>query len=296
MNPLTVVEPASLLILGVFLTLMLRRGLAAQAPASASGSASGPAEPDRRRRALVDLALLGGGAWLAEDTCIRLYDFYQYDAPWRLFLDRVPLLVAVIWPFVILSAREVCHGLGLRTADGLAHPVAVGVMVIYDAALVEPIAVQAGLWSWNEPGIFDVPLIGLLGWGLYAGVASACLDRLHGARRIALLLIAPLATHGLLVAAWWGGLRWGLRDPWPPAASVALSVTVGSAFTAIFFQWRRVNRMVDLATMAPRMLAAALFFGLLFWRGGAVLPLVLYALPFAGPYFMATRYRARRPA
>lgn len=288
MNPLTVVELASLVILTTFLALMLRRGLAA----SAVDPASTPAAA--RKSALTDIALLGAGAWIAEDTCIRLYDFYQYDAPWRLFVDRVPLLVAVIWPFVILSAREVCHALGLRTASGRAHPVAVAIMVVYDAALVEPIAVRVGLWSWNEPGLFDVPWIGLLGWGFYAGVASACLDRLRGASRVALLVLAPLGTHALLLAAWWGGFRWGLREPLPAAAAMALSVATAAGFTAIFFQWRRANRMVDRETMLPRMLAAALFFGLLFWRGASVVPLVLYALPFAGPYFMAMRYRSAR--
>jgi len=280
LTPLLVTELASLVILSVFLATMLRRGLRAQ-----------PTDRAPRRRALVDLALLGAGAWAAEQTCIVLYDFYQYDAPWKIFVGEVPLLVVFIWPFVIVSAREVCHALSWRTAAGRAHPLAVALVVLYDAALVEPVAVRAGLWSWNEPGLFGVPFIGIVGWACYAGVASALLDAWPGMRRIALLLLAPLLTHALLLAFWWGGFRWGMRDALPAAAGTALSVVAGSGLTAIFFQWRRKDRLVDLGVMAPRMLAAALFFGLLFWRGADVLPLVFFGLPFAAPYLMATRFR-----
>ncbi len=282
MTPLLVTELASIVILSFFLAHLLRRGLRAQ-----------PADAAPRRRALLDLALLGCGAWLAEQTCITLYDFYQYDAPWKIFVGDVPLLVVFIWPFVIVSAREVCHALEWRTAAGHAHPLAVALMVLYDAALVEPVAVRAGLWSWNEPGLFGVPWIGLVGWACYAGAASALLDALPGLRRVALVLLAPVATHALLLGFWWGGLRWGWRDALPAAAGTALSVVAGSGLSAIFFQWRRKDRLVDLPVMVPRMLAAALFFALLFWRGADVLPLVFFGLPFAAPYFMATRYRSR---
>ncbi len=286
MEPLTIVEPISLVILGTFLALMLRRGLRAQTPG-----------PDARRRALQDIGLLAAGAFLGEETCIRLYDFYQYDAPWRLMALDVPLLVALIWPFVILSAREVAHALGLVNAKGRPHVLAVGFIVLYDACLVEPVAVRAGLWSWNEPGNFDVPFIGLLGWAFYAMAASALLDRLPAAwnRRVVLVVVAPLLTHAALLVTWWAAFRWGLRSPLHPEASTAASVALASSLTAIIFQWRKRKIAVDLDIMVPRMMAAALFFGLLFWRAGAVLPLIFYGLPFAGPYLMATRFR-RAPA
>lgn len=280
MGTLAVVEPVSLLILATFLVLMVRRGLRAQPP-----------DPRPLRRALIDVGLLAAGAWVAEDTCIRLYDFYQYDAPWRLFLDQMPLLVALIWPFVILSAREVCHALRLVTTDGRPHPLAVGLMVLYDACLVEPVAVRAGLWSWNEPGLFDVPLIGLLGWSFYATMASLLLDRLAGWSRLALVVLAPLATHALLLVTWWGALRWGLRDALPATAAAVASLIVAAVLAARLVREPGPRRSADLAVMAPRMMAAALFFALLFWRGRDVLPLVAYALPFAVPYVLATRFR-----
>ena len=52
------------------------------------------------------------GALIAEDSCIRLYGFYEYAPGWHLWCDRVPVLVPIIWIFVVLSARDVARTLG----------------------------------------------------------------------------------------------------------------------------------------------------------------------------------------
>ena len=52
------------------------------------------------------LFLLAVAAWIGEDTCIRAYGFYEYSASWWLFLDKVPLLILLIWPIVLQSARD----------------------------------------------------------------------------------------------------------------------------------------------------------------------------------------------
>ncbi len=268
-----VIEVASIAILALFLAGMVRFGLRA---------APRPGAP----AALADILRIAAAAWVAEVSCIRLYGFYQYDAPWLLFLDVMPVLVALIWPFVILSAREVVHALGWVDGRGRPHPLAVMAVVIYDAALVEPIAVRTGLWSWNEPGLWSVPLIGIIGWGLFAACASALLDT---RRPSLLLLLAPLGTHALLLALWWGLFRWILRDELTPTAAVALSAAV-----AVVGAWwvRRSRRKAPLTTMVPRMAAAGLFFVLLFVAGGQDVDLVAYGLSFAIPYVMATRFRA----
>lgn len=277
------IELASMVILALFLVGMVRFGL--RAP-----------RPHRRtaRWALGDIARIAVASWIAEVSCIRLYHFYQYDAPWLLFVDVMPALVALIWPFVILSAREVVHALGLVDARGAPHPLAVMAVVVYDAALVEPIAVRTGLWSWNEPGLWSVPVIGILGWGFFAACASALLDT---RRPSALIVLAPLGTHALLLAGWWGGFRWVLRDPIAPEVAVALSATVAVVAGALV--WRR-GRQAPLATMVPRMAAAGLFFVLLLVAGGQDRWLVAYGLAFAVPYTLATRLTrgamARAPA
>src|SRR5690242_17765776 len=52
------------------------------------------------------LFLLAFAAWAGEDTCIRAYGFYEYSQSWWLFLDKVPILIVLIWPIVIQSARD----------------------------------------------------------------------------------------------------------------------------------------------------------------------------------------------
>lgn len=252
------VEVASLAILGGFLVLMGRR-----AP-------------------LLDIVVLALAAWVAEVSCIRLYGFYQYDAPWLVFVDVMPLLVALIWPFVILSAREISARFRLSAGLGVFS------FVLYDASLVEPLAVAARLWSWNEPGVFGVPIIGILGWAYFSFFALLGLERLDGWRRGFIVLLAPLLTHLALLATWWGGLRWVLRRELPSAGAALASVLIAGLLA---LGVRRGRLSAPLSVMLPRMAAAALFFALLALRGAEVPWLPLYALPFAVPYLLATRWR-----
>ena len=55
----------------------------------------------------IEYALLAVAGYLGEESCIRLYDHYHYALGWHARVDEVPLLVPLIWPLVILSAREV---------------------------------------------------------------------------------------------------------------------------------------------------------------------------------------------
>ncbi|MFO0727440.1 MAG: hypothetical protein U1E65_26925 [Myxococcota bacterium] len=265
------IELSSLFILAFFLAVMARRGLLSA--------------PEGRRgfqKTLLDIAAIALFSWVAEVLNIHLFGFYQYDAPWLLFADVMPVLVALIWPFVILSARELAWHLELRGPRG-PSAWAVFAIVTYDAALVEPIAVKAGLWSWNEPGIFGVPPIGILGWGLYALSISWIYDRAPRA-----MAAAPILVQGMLVLAWWGLFRWTLRAPVPPAILPALAALVGIALAIALI---RARRRAPLSVMAPRMAAALLFFALLFLRGNDLIWLVLYGVSFALPYLAATRFR-----
>ena len=224
-----------------------------------------------RREVIARMTLLTLAAWLAEDSVIRAYGFYQYDrGAWTLFVDRVPLLVALIWPVVIDSAHTLAQG-RLR---------AVFVIVLADAALIEPIAVRSGLWNWNEPGLFGVPIIGMLGWALFAVAASAMISR-----RV-MPLLAPLATHAMLVASWWGLLRWLPAEI--PAAG-ALVIVVAASLTAIgllLLSPVRVS-MQDVLLRAP---GAAFFFALLVARPDAML--ALWAIALGAPYLVLLRYAA----
>ena len=142
----------------------------------------------------VRLRAVAAGAWIGEELCIRLYGAYQDVPGWTVFVDRVPLAIVLIWPAVV-------------------------------------IATHAGLWSWNLPGAFGVPLIGPVGWACYAAAACGLLDGgeatpgapagaapnrgagAPGAEPAAALrrelapatrtaLFAPLLAHAGILAAW----------------------------------------------------------------------------------------------
>ncbi|NOZ01223.1 MAG: hypothetical protein GXP54_04960, partial [Deltaproteobacteria bacterium] len=92
-DPFIWVEPAALFVMAAYFAIRFWRG----------GSAGW---------AFVwDYALVAPAAWLAEDSCIRMFGFYGYADGWHLFLDRVPVMVALIWPLVILSARDITQRL-----------------------------------------------------------------------------------------------------------------------------------------------------------------------------------------
>jgi hypothetical protein len=221
------------------------------------------------------------GAVVGEDTCVRAYGFYDYAAGWSAKLDRVPLLVALIWPAVVLSARAVAGRLVGRDRP-LRLAVVTGAIVVFDASLIEPIAVKAGLWAWTEPGVFDVPLVGLLGWGFYAGLATFVLAQ--GRRvRWTLPLVAPLGTHVLLVVTWWGGLRWILRGPVAGGAALAAAAAASALYTAAVVRRRPVLAGAELAARA----SATAFFGWLLVASGDA-PLALFAALFAPPYVCLT--------
>lgn len=237
------------------------------------------------RAVLADYALLALAGWVGEQSSIALYHHYAYAPGWHLFAGYVPLLIPLIWPLVILSARQVVEALG---APPRWRWLAAGGLVLFDAALVEVVATAAGLWSWVEPGHLGVPLIGVLGWGYFAAAASWMLDRRRPAARLAVVALAPAATHALLVASWWGGLRWVLRGRLEPGSVVAVSL-VAAVLALGASALRRRGRAVGLAVAGPRVLAASLFVALLFAPGVATLPLLICALAAATPYLVATR-------
>jgi hypothetical protein len=240
------------------------------------------ARPGDRGRIASRLAILSVAGWVGEDTVIRAYGFYGYAASWSLVLDRAPLLVACIWPIVIDSATQLAR----RIAPGRVV-LAAAALVLADAALIEPISVRAGLWAWTQPGVFAVPLIGVVGWAMFAGAAVAFFDAVDRRRGpawadAAVVVVAPLATHGMLVAAWWGAFKW-VSAPLPEWAAVAAAwgASVALAWTAVR---RGVGARVPLAELLVRLPGAAVFFVLLFASARGSPALVAWALAFVPPY------------
>jgi hypothetical protein len=226
--------------------------------------------------------LLALAGWIGEETCILAYRFYQYAPTWHLRLGEVPLLIATIWPAVVMSARAVARSLLPKTASSAMLALLTGALVVFDASLIEPIAVRAGLWSWNEPGLFVVPPIGILGWGFFAGAASYVLERTRGAKRFAVLAVAPVATHAMLVVTWWGLFRWILRGPIAPLWGIVLIVLAALVF---FHAARRARASLSPAGELIARGAATSLFAVLLVRGADAW-LVAYALAFTPPHLL----------
>jgi hypothetical protein len=236
------------------------------------------------RRLVVEYLAIAAAAWIGEESCIRLYRFYGYSKCWALHLDAVPLLVPLIWPLVILSAREVGHAVGVPARR---LPLWVFAQVSVDASLVEIIAVQAGFWVWSEGGYYDVPPIGILGWGFFAAGAIWAVER---KRPWLALLTGPLAAHAGLLASWWGLLRWVGRGELGPRAWVAVVAFGGIATLAAL----RFRARVPLAVMAPRMIAAGLFVAVLLGLPAPLIPYVAHTIAIAAPYLVLTRVSSPR--
>lgn len=233
---------------------------------------------------LREAALIGLAGWLAEDLCIRLFDFYGYAGGWTVRLDRVPLLIGVIWPFVILSARDVARAL---FGDSGWLPLQAGLLILFDAALVEPVAVSAGLWRWSEGALFGVPLIGLFGWGLFGALCLALLRW----RAWTVPLLAPPIANALLSAAWWTSFKWGPRQEMPAAAPLVIAAAAGAIF---LYASRRRRASLPFSIALPRAAAAVLFFFLAARHGSA--PLWSYAAVLALPWLFVVRLRPDRDA
>jgi len=242
----------------------------------------------RRDHSLLrDAALVALASLLGEDSVIRAYGFYAYAPGWHLRVDHVPLLVPTIWAPVVLSARAVARVVS-PSATPAREAALVGALVTFDAFLIEPIAVRAGLWAWSEPGVFQVPVIGVLGWGFFAAAVTWLLRCFDGGARWIAVPLSVLATHAMLLAAWWGGLRWGLRDELPWAACMAALGAASGVYTAAVL---RTGARLPWRELGPRAAATGFFAALLVSRLDAAL--ALWAALFTPPWLVFTARAVR---
>ena len=268
----------------------------------------------------VRFAVLAVASFVAEDTVIRAYGLQAYATDWSARLDHVPLVIVLSWPVVIDSAatlaRAVLAGAPLRArAQRSSFRIALlgAAIVLADASLIEVIAARAGLWRWTEPGLFGVPVIGIVGWAVFAFVAILVLERARAAARLAVVVLAPLATHALLVSSYWLAFRW-IRGERSTAAAAGLawgaSVVVSSMVTNASARGRGLAT-VPVSELLLRLPGASFFFVLLAMTSSAparfaapdarsyavpdagVLALLAYAAAFAPPYLTALVIRAR---
>jgi hypothetical protein len=242
------------------------------------------ARPERGKF-LARIVLVSAASWMAEESCVRLYQFYGYSSQWSLFLGHIPWLVIVIWPIIIHSAWDLASQL-LPPGDRL-MPLAAAAIVLTDALLIEPVAVGIGLWSWNEAGIFDVPVVGILAWACFAYLCILLFEegrRRNGSKGFDLLiLVLPvLGTHLFVLTLWWGAFRW-------VKISLAPELAAGSAWALSLFLVYAILRLgagtrLTRKTLWLRLPAALLFFTWMAVSVGGSTLLMVYAIAFAPPY------------
>ncbi len=239
-----------------------------------------------RPRYFLECAAIVAAAWLGEESCIRLYAFYSYSGDWWLFLSHLPVLIVAIWPLIVQSARSVVKELW---PDARHQFLLVALVVLVDASLMESIAVANGLWSWVEPGYLGVPLIGILGWVFFAAPAALALESRSLGRAIAGCFAAVLATHALLLATWWGILRWFLRGDLGASAVLGFA-PIALVMLALVWRSRRALRPT---TVLARVAAASIFIALLVLRSSKDVPLMAHTSLVAAPYLLASLRRGR---
>jgi hypothetical protein len=235
------------------------------------------------RELLSEYAWLAVAGWFGEQSCVAWYRFYEYAGAWHLRLGHVPVLVPIIWPLVILSARDVARALWPTAWT----PGVVAALVAFDASLIEVVAVRAGLWSWAEPGHLSVPLAGIVGWAWFALGTTAA------RRPWAQALSGVLVTHALVVATWWGGLRWVLRGELGGRGFVLLALGSFALVLAVL-RARRRGRTMPKDVALPRVGATVLIAALLVSARDTA-ALWAHAALVAVPYLLAS-VRLRRSA
>jgi hypothetical protein len=181
-------------------------------------------------------------------------------------------MIVLIWPVVIDSAAVLAGrllGRAIRGGRRCWRPPSCWPT----RRSIEPIAVKAGLWRWTEPGLFDVPPIGILGWSIFAGGGARGAGAATSGRAgragadAAILVVGPAVSH---VGA--GG---GVVEPVPldststvPAWPVVAVAWTLARWRSARWRWRRrLSARVPLVELLVRVPAAAFFFVLLALHG-----------------------------
>lgn len=225
-------------------------------------------------RAYASLAVL---AFAAEDSVVHLYGYYGYGAGWTHFIDRVPLLVALIWPVVIDSSRELAKALLPPDASRAKLALATAFIVLLDASLIEPVSVRAGLWSWTHAGPFAVPWIGVIGWAYFAGWVT-----FWGGGSILRAAWSVVFVHATLLATYYALFQFV-----PPIAREGVMGIAAWIVLGLLGLWtlraHAIERL-EVRTVMLRAPGAVFFFGLLASLDSASLTMWVYALAFSVPY------------
>jgi len=243
-------------------------------------------------RCLSRLAALVVMAWLADDLAIRLYGLHAYaPGAWGVFIDRVPLGAAMLWGAMLESAWVL--GRHIAGHESRYVPLAAAVVILADAALVQPLGVAAGLWRWEAPGLLGVPLAAFAASAASGGVAIAMHENIRRRGRYAYWdpLTIPagvLAGHLAALAGWWAlpPRTLGPIPQWPTLAGLAVVAVL------LVVAASRAQRRMGLRPLLERIPAAMLAAGLLAAHGGHKPALLACSLVVVTPWLVVVPWRA----
>jgi len=234
--------------------------------------------------AYVSIAISGG---ICENSVIILYDFYHYNQIiWSYYVGVMPLEVTLIWPQVIFTSyrllRENFKVSGLKMA-------VIGSMEIFGLAyFVEISCVSRGFWSWTKSNLAGVPIIGVLGWAIFAFCAFLALDSLSRSKSWWQTIILPISSaivvHIGVVGLWFLGF-WYISEFDIPVDKLAPVLMVGSPIMlVILYKFCRHRLELTVAQEIPRLCAAFLLL-FTFLKGNPSRDLTLVVCSLALPYF-----------
>lgn len=225
-------------------------------------------------------------SWIMEESGIQIFNFYRYHDQWCFRLGNVPLLVVVTWPILICSAHELVFQVSLSSK--LSALLWSALIVLSDALFIEPIAVRAGLWSWNYPGIFGVPLVGFAGWFFFAFFCLLFISNRDksdfGVSDLLYMVLIVLATHILLILSWCFVFE---HLVFPFNAFIIIIIAWSLSVTISFGLLRKKTGLLIRGTALLLRLPAAVFFWvLLLFSLNDLLFLLVYISAFTPPYLV----------
>ena len=194
-------------------------------------------------------------------------------------------MVLIIWPMVIHSASDMAAQIG-GSRNGNAF-IGTAAVVFTDAALIEPVSTHAGLWSWFEPGLFQVPPIVPFGWAVFGGLCAFTSQKIRRHQlplpaHFLILFFPVMGTHLALITLWWGAFRW-VNITIDPRYGVILAWAV-TVYVVLRILQNKPGRRLEKKALLLRLPGALFFFALLALKNDGDHWLPAYALAFVPPY------------
>jgi putative membrane protein len=181
------------------------------------------------KKGTLALAAVGATATAVEGISVLTgfpYGRFSYsDALGPLLLGTVPFALPLSYLPMLLGAVSVARRISgtdrLRTVLSSA-----AILVAFDLAL-DPGAVAAGLWEWEDPGIYyGVPATNYLGWAMtglaYSAAMLILLRKEAGSREMP----PGISASAILTLSFWTGYLFKIGYPLPGTVGAALIALV----------------------------------------------------------------------